>query len=71
MFYVNNYTEKLIGLQGVIVKNVVSSENSALRCSEWVSDFNELKSLCIIAIETMLNPKIAKIKYTIPLPVEA
>ena len=28
MFYVNNYTEILIGLQGVIVKNVVSSENS-------------------------------------------
>lgn len=28
MLYVNNYTENLIGLQGVIVKNVVSSENS-------------------------------------------
>ena len=40
-----------------------------LRCSEWVSDFNELKSLCMIAIETILNPKIASTKYATPPPV--
>ncbi len=52
-----------------IITHIMFFKNTVFRCSEGGFDFNELKSLCMIAIETMLNLKIASTKYITPLPI--
>jgi hypothetical protein len=44
-----------------------TNRNMALRCIEWVDDGKELKSFCKIAIATIPNPKIERIKSIVPL----